>query len=223
MNIEKQYNLIGKKYVEGQKEFFSKRDDVARKFIKICLPKNLKNRKILDIGCGHGADIRFLESLGAKSVYGIDASRFMIDEAKKRVKNPRNLSVQNINKTKFEDSFFDVVISRYTLHYLKKIDPAYKEISRILKKNGIFIFVVHHPLKDFANQKNKKYGKQEIIKKELYGGKVSISFPTHSFKDYLSETFFRDFYIDLYEEKKTPEENQENNLPGFMGIKAIKR
>ena len=119
----------------------------------------------------------------------------MINEAKKNVSKPNNLFVGNIEKTIFKDKFFDIVIGRFSFHYLKNYDKAYHELSRILKKDGLLILVVHHPFRDLFCQKNKIYGKQETIKIELYNNKVPIYFPTHTLKDYFSKIFFDHFYL----------------------------
>ncbi len=223
MDINLQYNIIGRDYVLGQKEFFSKRKDGAIEFIKKSLP-NLKNKKIIDVGCGNGKDIILLESLGPSDVYGIDTSEFMVNEAKKIVSNPENLFVGNIEETLFEDNFFDVVVGRFSFHYLNNFNKLYQELSRILKKGGLLILVVHHPFKDLVRQKNKLYGKQEIIKIKLYNNNVPIYLPIHTLKDYFSEKFFEYFYLSGYEESQNPEEStNEFKVPGFMGIKAIRK
>lgn len=223
MGISKQYDKIGKDYVFGQKEFFSKREDEAIKFIKKSLP-NLKNKKVLDIGCGNGKDVKLLESLGASDVYGIDTSEFMINEAKKIVTKPKNIFLANIEKAPFDNNFFDIIIGRFSFHYLKKFDKAYQELSRILKKKGLLVLIVHHPFKDLILQKKKVYGNQEIIKIKLYHNKVPIHFPTHTLKDYFSQRFFDYFYLAGYDEEQSPEEYaDEFKTPGFMGVKAIKK
>ncbi|MCA9459206.1 MAG: class I SAM-dependent methyltransferase, partial [Nanoarchaeota archaeon] len=217
------YERIGKDYLLGQKEFFSKREDQAIKFIKNSLI-DLKGKKVLDIGCGNGKDIKLIESLGASEVYGIDSSNFMLNEAKKIVSNPENLYLSNIEKTSFEDNFFDIIIGRFSFHYLSNYDNAYNELSRILKKNALLILVIHHPFKDLISQKNKIYGEQEIIKIELYNNKVPIYFPTHTLKDYFSRSFFDSFMLVGFEEEQSPEEYGDKfKIPGFMGIKAIKK
>jgi len=220
MDVSLQYDKIGKDYVNGQKEFFSKREDEAIKFIKKSIPE-LKNKKILDLGCGNGKDIILYQSLGAE-VYGIDSSEFMINEAKKIISKSKVFK-SNLEKTPFENNFFDIIVSRFSFHYLKNFDKAYKEISRILKKDGSLILVVHHPLRDLSYQKNKIYGKQETIKIELYNNKVPIYFPTHTLKNYFSRIFFDHFHLINYEEEQIPEEYiNEFKTPGFMGIVAKK-
>jgi ubiquinone/menaquinone biosynthesis C-methylase UbiE len=223
MDIKKQYETIGKDYLSGQNKFFSKTKDEAIKFIQKCLP-NLKDKNILDLGCGNGKDIKLFESLGAKSVYGIDSSKFMINEAKKSSSNPKNLFIAEIEKTPFEDKFFDIIIGRYSLHYLEQFDRAYEELFRILKPKGILILVVDHPLKSLMSQKKRVYGNKEIVKIEVYDNKVPIHFPSHTLGEYFSKTFFNLFYLDYFEEGYGPEmEVDEYNTPDFMGIKAIKK
>lgn len=223
IDTKNQYEKIGKQYLLGQQNFFSKREDQAIKFIFCSLP-NLKGKNVLDFGCGNGKDIKHYEKIGAKNIYGIDTSRYMVSEAKKNVKNPENILLCDIQKTKFRNNYFDVVVGRFSLHYLTKFDLAYKEISRILKKNGCLIFVVHHPFKDLAMQKVKEYGKKEIIEVKLYSNKVSIYFPTHTLQDYFSRTFFRYFNVDNFKEEQSPEEYLDKfKLPGFIGVKAIKK
>lgn len=185
---------------------------------------NLKNKNVLDIGCGNGTDIKLFEKIGAKSIYGIDCSKYMVSEAKKTVKEPKNIFVSDIEKTNFKNNLFDIIVGRFSFHYLQKFDNAYNELSRILKHNGALILIVQHPLRDLYYQKKQIYGNQEIVKVEIYKNKVPLYFSTHTFANYFSKEFFKNFYLDYYEEEQKPKEYLDNyNSPGFMGIKAIKR
>lgn len=190
MNIQAQYDKIGKEYLSGQKVFFSEKEDIGTKFILKSLP-SLEKKRILDIGCGNGKDMLLLESLGASQVYGLDPSAFMVAQAKKTIVKSENVVLGSIEETNFEDESFDIAIARFSVHHLSSLEKAYNEISRILKKSGLLIFVVHHPFRDVLYQEKKIYGKQEIIKIELYDNKVPIYFPTHTLKDYLSQSFLR--------------------------------
>lgn len=223
VDVKTQYNKIGKEYNYYKKLFFSNKEDKAITFIKKFLPE-LKDKTILDIGCGGGHDIKLLESLGAKDIFGIDSSKYMINEAKTLVKKPGNLVVGSIEKTPFKTNFFDIAIGRFSLHFLENLDKAYKEIARILKKGGLLIFVVQHPLNALDSQKIKKYGKQEIITVKLYHGRVKVSFPSHTFNDYFSPAFFRHFYLDYFEEGANINESAGDfKIPESIKIKAIKR
>ena len=84
MNINKQYDKIGERYIKLQKKFFTTKLDKPTEAMKKCLP-DLKGKIILDIGCGHGKDILLYEKLDAKEIWGMDSSQVMINEAKKLV------------------------------------------------------------------------------------------------------------------------------------------
>jgi len=223
MNIKTQYNQIGKDYIAGHKRFFKKKEDPAIKFIKRNIP-SFHNKVVLDLGCGAGNAIKLYEKLGAKSVFGIDASKYMIEAAKKNLPHNKDLFVGDIEKTGLRGSFFDVVVSRYAMHYLRSFNKAWKEIARILKKDGTLVFVADHPLKSFILQESKEYGKKEIIKMELFNDGTIITFPTHTFQEYLSKDFFQRFRLDNFEEWHSAEANKDDfNMPDSLGIKAIKR
>jgi SAM-dependent methyltransferase len=89
--------------------------------------KNGNYKNILDLGCGNGKDIKIFESLGAKSVYGIDSSKFMINEAKKNSSNPKKLFVAEIEKTPFANSFFDIF-------FVFRISFSYRFCSNVILK-----------------------------------------------------------------------------------------
>lgn len=221
--IKKQYDRIGKDFIAGKKEYFSDSESADMKFIRKSLP-SLKNKIILDFGCGSGDDIKRYEKMNAKRIYGIDTSKYMVAEAKKQVKEPENIFLSDIQNTKFKNNFFDLIVSRFALHYLKNFDKAYGEINRILKKSGYLIFVVDHPVQDLAMQSRKEYGRKEIVEIKLYKNKVPLSFPSHVFGEYFSPVFLDRFCIEAFEEGRSPEvHNDEFKAPGFMGIKARKR
>jgi len=226
MDIRTQYNKIGKGYIEGQQAFFAKKEDNARKFIRKNLG-NLKNKKVLDVGCGGGTDILFYEKLGA-DVYGIDPSKFMVNAAKKIIKQPNKIKIGGAEKIPFDKNFFDIVAGRFSLHYIKDLDKAYREIARVLKPNGLFVAIVNHPFDDLLRQRNKIYGNQEVLSARLYKNKVQIKFLSHIFSDYLSETFLKLFILrSFYENTDTGDKNKYDikniAVPSMLGFKATKR
>lgn len=223
MNYKRQYNLIGKKYLFGQKNFYSTNKDEA--IVKMLeLMGNLHNKTILDVGCGGGKDILVYEKLGVKNVYGLDASAIMVKEAKKLVKKPENIYLGDMSKNVFKKNFFDIIVGRFSLHYLKNFKTVYSEFNRLLKKDGFIVLAVAHPLRDFILKKNKKYYSQEKIKIKVYENQTSLYFPTHTFSDYFSKDFFNHFQIvDFYEQKKMKKRKFGLEVPSFFIYKAIKK
>ncbi len=102
--------------------------------------------KVLEIGCGPGANIWFLHREGF-DVSGIDGSPSAIDQAYKRVsenaalnKHKPDLKVGDFSKLPWKDHSFDVVIDIFSLYANTSaiIDLTLKEVFRVLKPNGRF-------------------------------------------------------------------------------------
>ncbi len=219
-----QYDNIAEAYISGQESFGSKREEEALRFIIRSFPSS-PDLVVLDAGCGHGVDINMIEDrFHPKSISGIDSSAAMLAHAKKNVSNPENLFMSSYANTPFEDNTFDLIYSRYALHYAEQFDDIFTEFARILKPGGKMIHIVHHPFRDVSLQKKKHYGHQETATLHLYDNKVPIQFPTHTLKQYLSQTFFKHFELIGFEEEQSPEEYEDTMLtPGFMGLHARRK
>ena len=96
--------------------------------------------RVLEIGSGTGI---FTESFckAGLDVYGVDISFDLLKELKIKHsrKNILNLSVADVEAMPYCDSSFDAVVGVCVLHHFD-IVPALKEIGRVLKKGGIFLF-----------------------------------------------------------------------------------
>lgn len=95
-----------------------------------------KGAKILDAGCAYGRDVEILKKRGF-DVVGVDLSRNMIAEAKKRVPTAA-FYISDVRGLPFQDSVFDVVLCNAVLMHLEKkeMGKALKELHRVLKKGG---------------------------------------------------------------------------------------
>jgi 2-polyprenyl-3-methyl-5-hydroxy-6-metoxy-1,4-benzoquinol methylase len=104
---------------------------------------NLKNKKVLEAGCGSGAlSVRLAEN-GAK-IYLVDESSYAIKYAKKimKIKNVAGRVYQaSIFSLPFPENFFDMVHSIGVIEHYKddQILKILKEQKRVLKDNGIII------------------------------------------------------------------------------------
>ncbi len=96
----------------------------------------LAGKKILDLGCGPGRDVKVFVENGFQ-VTGIDLSEEMIKLARDEMLEAEFI-VGDLLELPFEDQSFDGVWSSATIHHLKKEDIpiALSEINRVLKKNG---------------------------------------------------------------------------------------
>ena len=98
-------------------------------------------KSVLDIGCGTGALCYVLYTKGLKPV-GVDASEKMVEIAKRKLRDTE-IEIYKVNPNiafPFKDNSFDIVISSYLAHGLKKNDriKLYKEASRLAKEKIIF-------------------------------------------------------------------------------------
>jgi len=118
---------------------------------------NVKGKKILDFGCGSGIYARLLTKKGAK-LKGFDISPEMLKIAKQL--NPKlDLRLGSGNKIPFKEKF-DIVLASLVVHYLKDWNKMFKQVKRVLKKGGYFIFSTGNPMTEVREKI--KIGKKKI-------------------------------------------------------------
>jgi SAM-dependent methyltransferase len=104
---------------------------------------DVKDKMVLDYGCGTGDNSVLLANRGAK-VIGVDISPDLLKLAEKRL-NVHNYSERSefrlgsAHKLPLEDESVDVVFGIAILHHLE-LEMASKEVFRVLKKGGRAIF-----------------------------------------------------------------------------------
>jgi ubiquinone/menaquinone biosynthesis C-methylase UbiE len=108
---------------------------------------DLKDKKLLDCGCGSGYLTHEL-SLVAETVVGTDFSQNFVDLCKEKYGHQNNLDFQLSDvtqKMRFEDNSFDVVLSKMVLQYVENINVFASESCRIVTKAGKVVIAVDHP------------------------------------------------------------------------------
>jgi len=102
--------------------------------------RNIRNLKILDVGCGGGIICEPLARLGAK-VTGIDFAPNNIIAAKihsKKNKLKINYINKDIEKSKLDEKF-DIILMFEVLEHLDNWKNTIKNIKKNLNKNGLII------------------------------------------------------------------------------------
>ncbi len=104
----------------------------------------LSRGKVLDISCGIGYGSQIIsEFLEVESCIGVDISKEDVDYANLNFKSDKTEFVTgDICKLDFPDNSFDTIVSLETLEHIADPKTALKELSRVLKSNGLFIGTV---------------------------------------------------------------------------------
>lgn len=148
MTLEK--NLFFKKeFVEKYDEAIKKQKWFGAEILFGMLYEHLKaNDKILDIGIGTGLSATAFYKAGLE-IHGLDYSDEMLEACKQK-----NIAVDlqqfDLNNTPlpYQTNFFNHVSANAVLYFIPRLDALFSEISRILKKSGIWAFI----LEENANQ-----------------------------------------------------------------------
>ncbi len=97
--------------------------------------------RVLDVGCGEGNHLLFLQRLGLDAC-GVDASSYMIRRARKRLGNRASLRVGSADDLPFEDNEFDVTVLINTLEFLDDPARALTEVGRVTRRR-VFLAVMN--------------------------------------------------------------------------------
>jgi ubiquinone/menaquinone biosynthesis C-methylase UbiE len=126
---------------------------------------DLKDKKILDLACGQGQFSRILRDKGVQ-VTGVDLGKELIAlaEASSRSASSKTHMISYFNGSAddlymLKDTSFDTVVCILALQNIEKLDMTIKEVRRVLKKHGSFIFVLNHP--SFRNPRQSHWGYDE--------------------------------------------------------------
>lgn len=100
--------------------------------------KPLKNKTILDVGCGDGYFGSILQRETNSAVYGIDISSSAV---KKAIEKGIKAKVCNLNTKKipFASESFDICVCSEIIEHVLDPDELLNEINRVLKKGGLLI------------------------------------------------------------------------------------
>ncbi len=136
-----QWNNVAEMYFNNQEI-----SDFAKKNREIVKSRfyNLKDKTILDLGCGYGWYTNYFSKVGGK-VIGCDGSENMLSIAKNKYPDFIFEKVDIEKELPYEDNYFDIVFCNQVLMDIKNIENLISEIYRITKQNGIFYMSVVHP------------------------------------------------------------------------------
>lgn len=111
------------------------------------LAGDVKGKGILDLGCGDGSFGQKLLGAGAASYKGIEGSTEMAQLATKATASLGGaIETADLELFQANDAQYDLIVSRFVIHYLSDIERLFEEVHRSLLPGGKFVFTVQHPL-----------------------------------------------------------------------------
>ena len=93
---------------------------------------------ILDIGCGNGKMLGFLQQKTDAFIHGFDYSKNAINAAKNMFKTKAEFRAGSIGEIDYPDESFDLIVSMDTMYFAPNQEDFVKQIMRWLKKGGVF-------------------------------------------------------------------------------------
>jgi len=138
-----------------------------------------KGDKVLEIGVGTGIHAKYLLENNRVdfSFTGIDLSKDMLEESKKKLKNYKNVELLEMDgeHLRFNHNTFDKIYISGSLHHYDNPQKGISEILRVLKQGGKFCIMEPnyyfptnlYPANFIPEEKNIKLMKRKNFKKWL--------------------------------------------------------
>jgi ubiquinone/menaquinone biosynthesis C-methylase UbiE len=110
----------------------------------------LRNKQVLDAGCGPGIYTQMLLEEGAE-VVAVDVTPAFIQITRELVGERAVVLQADLQQplTFAKDRSFDVIVCALTLDYIEHWTPVFKEFQRVLKRGGMLVFSAGHPMRNW--------------------------------------------------------------------------
>lgn len=175
--------MIGKP-INYDKAYVNKQSLWNKPSIDVDLKRYLKllnGNNVLDLGIGEGQNSIILAESGY-NVTGVDVSGKALDVCKSNFPDI-NIVKDDIRNFNIEPNYFDLIMSRYVLHFLHKNDATsiINSIKKNLKQNGL-VYIVVFSTNDPGMRK--KYHDPNF---EIMGNNVFHNLSDDTYKSYFSK------------------------------------
>jgi malonyl-CoA O-methyltransferase len=197
------YNLWARTYHAESNPIKKMSDD----FVAGQLPA-LKEKSVLDAGCGTGKFCVIAAEQGASFVKGIDLSPAMIEEAKKNCPTA-TFECADLAVATIETSRYDVIICGLVLGHIENTEPVLQKLSGALKTGGTMILTDFHPYQSMMKAKR-------TFKDTTSGKTFEVKHNIHKLDEYF--TVLRNAGIGI----KTFKEPLFEGKPVIFGISGVR-
>ncbi len=191
-------------------EFPSKPEHINNiEFIRILTPyvyaeQIVKDKSVLDIGCGFGHGTWLLASNGAKQVVTIDLDKtktLQVQALCSDLKNS-NILIMDAQRLGFKDHSFQVITCFEVIEHIPEPDLVLSEIRRLLKTDGVLLLTTPNRasrLLPFQSPWNKEHLKEYSFRGLLKT--LQKHFPSVKLFGIYGEPLLHKYYKDIWKQK----------------------
>lgn len=132
---------------------------------------DVNNKEILEIGCGGGQNLIAFSKQGANCT-GVDISAEQLKYARQLAKDEGveikyiKDDMQQLKKVK-KHNHYDIVFSVFALEYVPDLTTCFKNVFKLLKKDGLFVFSIVHPFYLTISRENLKITRSYYSEKPI--------------------------------------------------------
>lgn len=214
------YHPLDRKVSEKEAQVLMQ-DKVAEKL------KLSSKMKVLDAGCGQGVVSTYFAKKYGCQIEGITILPFEVELARKLSKKENtqdktHYHVMNYSKTTFKPNTFDAVYTTETLVHSPDISKTFKEMYRVLKKEGRVCFLEYTIAED---SKLSQYEKK-ILAYVIEGAAMPALYELRhgAFKTLLKKAGFKDIKVENISKQFAPSVKRLRNLaliPYYCFVKPL--
>lgn len=189
----------------------------------------VKDRDVLDAGCGPGFYADWLASHGAR-VVAVDVSQRMAEIASARL-GPR-AAVHAVDMAELGSlvsaASLDLVVSSLAVHYVHDLASLFAEWARVLRPGGHVVFSTHHPFYDLKRVRRGGYTRTEIVE-DSWGWLGAVRYYHRPLTALLAPLLAAGFLIERVDEPAPTEAlravdpegfRKLTRMPGFLIVRA---
>ena len=181
-------------------------------------PAALKDRTVIDAGCGSGYVAAELAraSPPPRRVLAFDAAPRFVELGRKKYGHLPNLTF-DVADTRLPtaDRAADVVLSKMVLQYVPDIAPFAREARRVLRPGGRLLVVVEHPFHPKHRTPAQYFDSAPDRKLSLWG-RVQLTWYPRTVSDYV-QAFLSAGFV-LTEMRELAEEKEGSRLPRVLAL-----
>jgi len=172
----------------------------------------LKDRKVIEVGCGTGRNTPWLAERAAEMI-AIDFSKQMLALARQRVPDHRVRFVQHDVRRVWplENASADIIVAMLILEHVKHLELFFAEAARVLRNGGNLFICELHPMRQYA-------GGQAQFSNQRTGERERVTAFLHDVSEYVNTAIDARFEVERVGEWRDSDA-EANSTPRLLSLR----